>query len=188
VVKTWARVLQRLSQARLVLKFKGMDDHAVAGRVADVLAGHGVDRGRVEFLGWSTHAESLQDYQRIDIALDPFPFSGSVTTCDALWMGVPVLTCPGETFAGRHSLTHLSNVGLTQTIARNLDEYVDLAVSLAGNLPELGAVRSALRQRMASSPLCDGQRFADNFMRLLRAVWREWCQKRATNCTPRGKE
>ena len=86
-------------------------------------------------------------------------------------MGVPVVTCPGETFASRHSLSHLSNVGLTETIARDLDEYVELAVSLAGDLPRLAALRAGLRQRMAASPLCDGKRFAAQFVATLKGLW-----------------
>ena len=82
-------------------------------------------------------------------------------------MGVPVVTCPGETFASRHSLSHLSNVGLTETIAHDLDEYVELAVSLAGDLPRLAVLRAGLRERMAASPLCDGKRFAP--------IWRPCC-------------
>jgi protein O-GlcNAc transferase len=89
-------------------------------------------------------------------------------------MGVPVITCPGETFASRHSLSHLSNVGLTETIARDWDGYVELAVGLANDLPRLSALRSGLRERMAASPLCDGKRFAANLMTILRGVWREW--------------
>ena len=85
-------------------------------------------------------------------------------------MGVPVVTCPGETFASRHSLSHLSNVGLTETIARDLDEYVELAVSLAGDLPRLAALRAGLRERMAASPLCDGKRFAANLMSILQSL------------------
>jgi len=84
-----------------------------------------------------------------------------------------VVTCPGETFASRHSLSHLSNVGLTETIAHDLDEYVELAVSLAGNLPRLAALRAGLRQRMAASPLCDGKRFAANLASLLQGVWEQ---------------
>ena len=99
----------------------------------------GIDPAGVEFLGWSPHAELLAQYDAIDVALDPFPYSGGLTTCEALWMGVPVITCPGETFASRHSLSHLSNVGLTETIARDLDEYVEIAVALAGDLPRLAA-------------------------------------------------
>jgi predicted O-linked N-acetylglucosamine transferase (SPINDLY family) len=89
-------------------------------------------------------------------------------------MGVPVITCPGETFAGRHALSHLSNVGLTETIARNFDHYVELAVAWAGDLPRLAATRAGLRGRMAASPLCDAERFADNLMALLRDAWRQW--------------
>jgi predicted O-linked N-acetylglucosamine transferase (SPINDLY family) len=90
-------------------------------------------------------------------------------------MGVPVVTCPGDTFAGRQSLSHLSNVGLTETIAGNLEESVDVAVRLANDLPRLAAIRAGLRQRVAESPLCDGKRFAANLMALLRGVWRDWC-------------
>ncbi len=79
----------------------------------------------------------------------------------------------GETFAGRHSLSHLSNVGLTETIANDLDEYVELAISFAGDLPRLAAVRAGLRERMESSPLCDGKRFATHLASLLRDVWEQ---------------
>ena len=89
-------------------------------------------------------------------------------------MGVPVVTCPGQTFAGRHSLSYLSNVGLTETIARNLDDYVERTVALANNLPRLAEIRANLRSQMAVSPLCDGPRFARNFCNLMRQVWREW--------------
>jgi predicted O-linked N-acetylglucosamine transferase (SPINDLY family) len=89
-------------------------------------------------------------------------------------MGVPVVTCPGETFASRHALSHLSNVGLTETIARNEDEYVELAVGLAEDLPRLAEIRAGLRERVARSPLCDGKRFAKDLVDLLRRVWWQW--------------
>jgi predicted O-linked N-acetylglucosamine transferase (SPINDLY family) len=94
-------------------------------------------------------------------------------------MGVPVITCPGQTFASRHTLSHLSTVGLTETIARDLDEYVELAVALAGDLPRLAQLRAGLRDRVARSPLCDGKRFADNLLVLLRNIWRDWCRRTA---------
>jgi predicted O-linked N-acetylglucosamine transferase (SPINDLY family) len=92
-------------------------------------------------------------------------------------MGVPVIICPGETFASRHSLSHLCNVGLTETIATTLEEYVELAVSLASDLPRLSRLRAGLRERMAASPLCDGKRFAAHLIHVLREAWREWCRK-----------
>jgi predicted O-linked N-acetylglucosamine transferase (SPINDLY family) len=88
-------------------------------------------------------------------------------------MGVPVVTCPGETFASRHSLNHLSSVGLTETISQDLGEYVALAVSLAGDLPRLAALRAGLRERMAASPLCDGKRFGANFASMLHDIWKQ---------------
>jgi len=178
VVAVWARILCRLPNARLMLKYKGMAEPSRAGRLVQMFATHGVDPGRVTCLGNSRHVDALQHYNDIDIALDPFPYNGGLTTLEALWMGVPVITCPGEIFAGRHSLTHLSNLGLTQTIARDLDEYVALAVSLAEDLPGLAALRAGLRERMASSPLCDGRKFADDFLQLLRGAWRKWCRQR----------
>jgi predicted O-linked N-acetylglucosamine transferase (SPINDLY family) len=132
----------------------------------------------VELTPPSDYADYLGAYNEVDIALDPFPFGGGITTCDALWMGVPVMACPGETFASRHSLSHLSNAGLTETIATTLEEYVELAVSLARDLPRLSRLRAGLRERMTASPLCDGKRFAANLMPVLRDAWREWCQKR----------
>jgi predicted O-linked N-acetylglucosamine transferase (SPINDLY family) len=118
----------------------------------------------------------LAAYNEIDVALDPFPYSGGVTTCEALWMGVPVVTCPGETFASRHSLSHLANVGLAETVADDTRDYVERAVRLAEDLPHLAALRAGLRDRMARSPLCDGARFAGYFSALLRDVWRQWCR------------
>jgi len=170
-IEVWARILHRLPTARLVLKFKGWNDHGIARRFAETFAAHAIDPGRLELLGYSPHVELLAEYNRIDLALDPFPYCGGLTTCEALWMGVPVVTCPGETFASRHSLSHLSNVGLTETIAHNLDEYVELAVAIAGDLPRLAALRAGLRQRMAASPLCDGNRFATHLMSILHDAW-----------------
>jgi predicted O-linked N-acetylglucosamine transferase (SPINDLY family) len=93
-------------------------------------------------------------------------------------MGVPVVTCPGETFASRHSLSHLSAVGLTETIARDLDEYVEIAVRWASDPQRLAAVRVGLRRQTAQSPLCDGRRFASHLMEILRRVWRQWVSGR----------
>ena len=171
VVAVWARILRAAPTTRLVMKYRGLGDPAVKKRFLDLFAAHGVGPQRLDLLPSSSYADYLATYHRVDVALDPFPFSGSTITCESLWMGVPVVTWPGETFASRHSLSHLSNVGLTETIARDLDEYVELAIAMAGDLARLAALRSGLRERMAASPLCDGKRFAGHLMSLLRDVW-----------------
>ncbi len=135
VVEVWAAILRRTPGSRLVLKNMGMDDPAVVGRLHEEFARHGVDVARLELQGWSAARDALAEYGRLDIALDTFPYNGGLTTCEALWMGVPVITCPGETFAARHGIGHLSNVGLTEMIAETLDDYVELAVTLAGDRP-----------------------------------------------------
>ena len=175
VVDVWARILRRVAGARLVLKYLGMSDPSTMRRLTDMFAKRGVDSSRLDLLGWSCHEDVLRQYQRIDVALDPFPYGGGLTTCESLWMGVPVVTCPGETFASRHALSHLSNVGLTETIADDLEGYVLLATGLATDLPRLAVIRARLRQQVAESPLCNGKRFAENFIDVLRGVWRRWC-------------
>jgi predicted O-linked N-acetylglucosamine transferase (SPINDLY family) len=143
--------------------------------VGEAFVAAGGESEQLELRGTMLRPSLLAAYNEIDVALDPFPYSGGVTTCEALWMGVPVVTCPGETFASRHSLSHLSNVGLTETVAGDPREYVERAVRLAENLPNLAALRAGLRDRMARSPLCDGARFTGHLSTLLRDVWRQRC-------------
>jgi predicted O-linked N-acetylglucosamine transferase (SPINDLY family) len=174
VIDLWAAILRRVPRARLVLKYRGLDRGSTRDRYAAEFAQREIERGRLELQGWSPYGEMLALYNRVDIALDPFPFSGSATTCEALWMGVPVITWPGATFAGRHSLTHLANVGLRETVARDPAHYVELAVALAGDRPRLAVLRAGLRARMAASRLCDGPRFAADLMAVLRGAWKQW--------------
>ena len=90
-------------------------------------------------------------------------------------MGVPVITVPGETFASRHSLSHLSTLGLPELVAHNRDDYVKLAVGLANNTGKLAALRAEMRGKMSSSPICDGEKFAEGFAVIMRDIWRSWC-------------
>ena len=169
----WAEILRRVPGSCLRLRFAGFEQFGTRAWFEGLFAANGVEPERLELLGWSPRAQMLADYNRIDIALDPFPYSGGITTCEALWMGVPVITCPGKTFAGRHSLSHLSNVGFVDTIVQSTSDYVTLAVRLANDLPRLAKRRAELRPQMARSPLCDEQRFAKNLSALL--------------CAPHGK-
>jgi predicted O-linked N-acetylglucosamine transferase (SPINDLY family) len=190
VIEVWAEILRRLPQSRLTWIFRGLDCPSVIHRYAGLFAAQGIDPARVDLRGWLPHGELLAQYGQVDLALDPFPYSGGLTTCEALWMGVPVITWPGETFAGRHAVSHLCSVGLTETIAHDRQQYVELAVGLAGDPARLAALRGGLRQRMAASPLCDGPRLAGNLMALLRGVWRQWAKpgKDHENTKARRKE
>jgi len=179
MVEVWTEILRRVDKARLVLKYGWLERPVVARRIADLFERQGFGCERLELRGGSERQELLRQYADVDIALDPLPCTGGLTTCEALWMGVPVVTCPGATFAGRHSLSHLSSVGLTETVARDLDEYVELAVSLAGDVQRLASIRARLRPQMAASALCDGPRFAKNLMTVLRDAWQIWCKSTA---------
>jgi predicted O-linked N-acetylglucosamine transferase (SPINDLY family) len=174
-VVAFAAVLRQVPGARLVLKYRGFDDPTLAARLRAQFAAAGVEPERVELHGGAARAEFVAAYREIDIALDSFPFAGGVTTCEALWMGVPVVTLPGATFASRHGLSHLSSVGLADELAaRDVDDYVARAVGLAQDLGRLATLRSGLRERLGRSPLCDGDRVADELLQALRGAWRTW--------------
>jgi predicted O-linked N-acetylglucosamine transferase (SPINDLY family) len=179
VVALWAQILSRVPGSRLVVKYHWLNDADLRRRLTDLFAAESIPAERLELLGSTSHAEQLQQYNRIDVALDPFPYSGGLTTCEACWMGVPVLTCPGERFASRHSLSHLSNIGLKETIVSDQAEYVARAVRLAGDLPHLAELRAGLRSRMARAPLCDCDRFTEHLAAAWRQVWRTWCAGQA---------
>jgi predicted O-linked N-acetylglucosamine transferase (SPINDLY family) len=177
VVRLWARLLQQCPGSRLVLRAHALADEAVARRYRRMFAREGVASSRVDLLAGCAHAELLSAYGGIDIALDPFPYSGGLSTCEALWMGVPVITMTAERMASRHSTSHLHNAGLPEMIAATPDEYVTLAGALAGDVDRLQALRVGLRQRLASSPLLDGERFTANLLAEFRGMWQRWCAR-----------
>ena len=178
VIATWCTILHRLPTARLVLKTHQFVHAPTADRVLAEFAAHGIPSTRLDLRGSSGHRAFMREYNDIDIVLDPFPYSGGLTTCEALWMGVPTVTVPGEIFASRHSVSHLSNAGLADWVAADLADYMELAVSRASDIPALAALRSGLRARVKASPLCDAPRFGRNLGAALRFAWQDWCAKR----------
>lgn len=174
-IATWATILRRMPDARLILKTHQFADRETADRMHAAFATHGVAAARVELRGASRHRAFLGEYNQIDIVLDPFPYSGGLTTCEALWMGVPTVTLPGEIFASRHSASHLSNAGLADWLAGDLDDYVELALARAADLSSLAKLRAGLRARVKASPLCDAPRFGRSLGMALRYAWRDWC-------------
>ncbi len=174
----WAAILRAVPRSRLLLQ-------APAGSCRDDIlrrfARHELSFERVEFVGRQPWEQYIQCYQSIDIALDPFPYGGGISTCDALWMGVPVVTLSGHTAVGRAGRSILSNIGLPELIAETPKQYVEIAVALASDLPRLSGLRSTLRERIERSPIRDAARHARDVEAAFREMWRTWCQTKELN-------
>jgi predicted O-linked N-acetylglucosamine transferase (SPINDLY family) len=175
VLELWSRVLALVSKSRLIL-LSGQGEHRQ--RVLDLFQSHGVEPARIEFVSRLPREQYLELYNRIDVGLDSVPYNAHTTALDAMWMGVPTVTLVGKTVVGRAGLSQLSNIGLTDLVAREPDELVKIAVELAEDVDRLAQLRATLRQRMESSPLMDGPRFARNVESAFRAMWRNWCDAR----------
>lgn len=176
VIAVWAEILRRAPGARLVLKSRALADAPTARRMQAAFAAQGIAPGRVELIGWITNpADHLTLYGRIDLALDPFPYNGTTTTCEALWMGVPVLTLAGARHAGRVGASLLSQVDLGAFVAGSVEAYIGRAAELAHAPERIAPLRGGLRQRMAASPLCDAAAFARDMEAAYRSAWRAWC-------------
>jgi len=136
-----------------------------------------VQADRVEFVEFAPREQYLKRYHRIDIGLDTFPYNGHTTSLDSLWMGVPVVSMVGQRAVSRAGWSQSKNLGLAEElVGQRPQDFVRLAVGLAGDLPRLAELRSTLRQRMENSPLMDADRFARNVESAYRAMWRQWCQ------------
>ena len=173
VLLRWAEIMKQVPNSRLFLKSRQYDTEALRERITGLMEEAGIGSNRIVFEGQSSHDELLNCYNRVDVALDTWPYSGGLTTCEALWMGVPVITYPGPTFAGRHSATHLVNAGFPEWVADSWDDYVKKAAELAKSTDQLGKLRGELRERVASSVLCDGRRFASHLANAFREMWRQ---------------
>jgi len=177
LLMVWAKLMQATPSSQLLL-------HAPLGghrqRVLNVLMREGVDPQRVRFSGNVPLAEYFRLYHQIDIALDTFPYGGGTTTCDTLWMGVPVVCLVGKTAVGRGGVSILSNVGCPELIGQSEQAYVRIAHDLANDLPRLSQLRATLRSRMEHSPLMDAPRFARHVEAAYREMWRKWCAGNST--------
>ena len=169
-VRAWARVMARTPTSRLIV-------HAPPGharqRVLAMLAEENVAGDRVRFVGRQPALEYLETYHRIDVGLDPFPYNGGTTTCDALLMGVPVVTLAGDVAVRRAGASVLTNAGLPELIARTPDTYVEIAAALAADLPRLATLRAQMRGRMTTSPLTDLAAFVRDLELAYRTMWQE---------------
>ena len=175
VVLTWANILNRMPTARIVLKNRRFGDAPQRERIIALFTEHGVPPERIELLSAASRIDHFSAYGGVDIALDTFPHGGGMTTLDALWMGVPVVTLPGGTISSRLAAASLTAARLTDFIAGDLESYVELAVAKAADLPALADLRAALRARVAGSDFGDPVRYAHAVEAAFREMWRCWC-------------
>jgi predicted O-linked N-acetylglucosamine transferase (SPINDLY family) len=178
VIETWAQILKSVPASALMLFANERVDPG--RRVRDEFARRGVAPDRLSFLPRVPRAVYLRQYAMIDIALDPWPYNGHMTSCDALWMGVPLVSLIGQTSVARAGLSILTSIGLQELLASSRQRYVEIAVDLAGDLPRLATLRRSLRDRMRSSPLMDAKAFARDVETIYRELWKRWCVKSET--------
>ena len=175
VIRLWAKVLQQVPKARMVIKNSAMVVPDVCEHLLRRFTDQGISAERVELRKASAHLDMLGEYADIDLALDTFPYNGGATTFDALWMGVPVVSLRGERMIARQTSSLLENVNLREFIADSPGQYVAIAVDWANRTSQLAEIRAGLRTKMQNSPLCDAKTFARHFESALRMVWQKWC-------------
>lgn len=174
VIELWSTLLQECPDARLLLKSRQLADERARRRIVTAFQLNGIDEERLDLrprIAERQHHLAL--YDEVDVALDTFPYNGTTTTCEALWMGVPVVTLAGSLHAGRVGASLLRQLDLTDWIAHSPDDYVSLVLSVAAMPPE----RRILREWVAASGLTDGEGFARRFEEALRSVWRTYCER-----------
>ena len=177
ILSIWTEILCQVPDSKLMIKTKVMNDQAVRQELENKLAHFGIEAERLILLGpIPSLKEALQAYHQVDIGLDPSPFNGATTTCEALWMGVPVVTLVGETHSSRMGLSILSTLGLTELIAYTPEQYVELCVKLASDTDYLQQLRASMRERMLASPLMDYVNFTACLEAEYRKMWETWCR------------
>lgn len=175
VLASWAEILNAVPQSQLYLRYTGYEDPGVQRDFRDRLGALGIARSKVRFAGKAPYQDVLSTYGDIDIALDTSPYSGTMTTLEALWMGVPVIARAGDRMVARQAAAHLTAAGLGNLVANDAEAYVDLAISLANDRERLVELRGGMRDRLRATPLCDVAGFTRSLERLYRDMWHDWC-------------
>ena len=172
-MRAWAQLMHRLPGARL--RMIGAPSGESLDRMLEIFDAAGVYTDRLDLVERLSLDAYLQQYLEVDIALDLFPCNGGTTTCESLWMGVPVVSRSGRSAASRSGISLLTNAALAQLVAHSWEDYVDIALGLAADLPALAKLRATLRERLRASPLLDAQGFTRDLEALYRDAWRRWC-------------
>lgn len=181
VIAVWAKVLTKIPNSRLFLKARQLYNSSARDEVIEQFSHHGIAPSRLILEGPEVRANYFAAYNRVDIALDPFPYTGGTTTAEALWMGVPVLTMSGTHFLARQGVGLLMNAGLPDWIASDPVDYVDRAEAHASDIKALATLRAHLRAQVLTSPVFDASRFAMHFEEALRGMWKKWCSEQSSS-------
>ena len=179
VMRVWIDIMNRVPGSRLLLKNRSLDNPRLKQLILDELCKHGADATRVDLRSPDiSPMDHLNGYNLLDIALDSFPYNGTTTTCEALWMGVPVITLAGNNHVSRVGVSQMTNLGLPELIARDTNDYVDIAVALANDVPRLAALRATMRERLKNSPLMNVPRFTKNLEEAYEVIWKKYLAER----------
>lgn len=177
VIEVWAKILNEVSTSKLILKSSQLADKDTRGRCIKLFKKYGVSKERLNLVSMLPNpADHLSYYGEMDIALDPFPYNGTTTTCEALWMGVPTITLSGNVHASRVGESILTRVGLTSYVSRSKEDYVRLAKEKSAALDELRQYRQELREYMLNSSLCNHKEFAKQIEVSYQYMWDRYCQ------------
>jgi protein O-GlcNAc transferase len=172
ITHLWTQILKTVPSSRLLIKNAGLSDQQTREEFLQRFTSEGIEATRIDLRPQSpTILEHLKTYEEVDIALDTYPYNGTTTTCEAMWMGVPVVTLVGTTHAARVGLSLLTNVNLTELAADSPAAYV----KLAANIPALSQLRGSMRNRITSSPLFNAHDFARDIQAALRKIWQDYC-------------
>ena len=178
VIRVWSRILKEIPDSKIILKSLQLADENVCKRYMDEFIKNGCFSSQVKLISYCSNLqEHFKLYENIDIGLDPFPYNGTTTTFEALWMGVPVLTLEGDRHCGRVGFSILKGLGMNDFIAGDIDDYVSRAVSISADIDRLELIRKELRPRLKKSDFCNKEKFALKFEEGLTSIWEQWCDK-----------
>ena len=182
-LNAWSEILHRAPSSKLIIKSQALDHETAFREFNTRMASAGIKQDRFELLGGNPQPEHLAKHGLVDIMLDPFPHGGGVSSADSLWMGVPVVALSGNTIPGRLGASALHALGLDDFIASNKEEYIEIALRMAGERGYLKELRSSLRDKIITSPVGDPNLYVRAVEDLYRDIWTEWCGAQE-NATP----
>jgi len=179
VINLWSKILLSVENSKLIIKNKNLENKKIFSNMIEKFNERNVKKNRLILLGESnTRKELLEAYNKIDIALDPFPFQGNTSTCESIWMGVPVITLKGDRYLSHFGESINSNLNMNNWIAKNYKEYISIAIKFSSDLNELSKIRMNLRKKALQSPVFDASLFASHFSDMLWSIWNDFSKKK----------